>query len=131
MKRNDVFSEAAVGLFLLAVLSLLVYFTVIVSGVDVLRGRSRCPACGHVLGPGDLIPVVSWLALRGKCRYCGGPIHWRYPVSEGTMALLTALCLARFDLTLLCLRNWILLPQGVNPKVALFIFSYFPFSIAM
>ena len=41
MKRNDVFSEAAVGLFLLAVLALLVYFTVIVSGVDVLRGRSR------------------------------------------------------------------------------------------
>ena len=81
----------------------------LVHGGSVLRGRSRCPACGHVLGPGDLIPVVSWLALRGKCRYCCGPIHWRYPVSEGTMALLTALCLARFDLTLLCLRNWILL----------------------
>ena len=41
MKKNDVFSEATVGLFLLAVLSLLVYFTIIVSGVDVLRGRSR------------------------------------------------------------------------------------------
>ncbi len=53
--------------------------------------------------------MFSWLALRGKCRYCGEVIHWRYPVSEAALALLTALCLVRFDLTLLCLRNWVLL----------------------
>ena len=41
MKKNDVFSEIVVGVFLAAVLALLVYFTVIVSGVDVLRGRSK------------------------------------------------------------------------------------------
>ena len=81
----------------------------LVHGGSVLRGRSHCPACGHVLGARDLVPVFSWLALGGKCRYCGGPIHWRYPVSEGAFALVTALCLARLDLTLLCLRDWVLL----------------------
>lgn len=39
-------------------------------GKDWVNGRSECPHCHHVLGPLDLIPVVSWLWLRGKCRYC-------------------------------------------------------------
>lgn len=34
-------------------------------------GRSRCASCGHTLGPGDLIPVFSYLFRRGRCRYCG------------------------------------------------------------
>lgn len=46
------------------------------------RGRSFCPACGHTLCFRDLIPVVSFLALRGKCRYCGGRISARYPAVE-------------------------------------------------
>jgi prepilin signal peptidase PulO-like enzyme (type II secretory pathway) len=37
---------------------------------DWVTGRSECPHCHHVLGPLDLIPVISWLFLRGKCRYC-------------------------------------------------------------
>lgn len=39
-------------------------------GRDWVGGRSECSKCHHVLGPLDLIPVVSWLALRGRCRYC-------------------------------------------------------------
>ena len=38
------------------------------------RGRSRCDACGHVLAAPDLIPVVSFLLRRGRCRYCGAKI---------------------------------------------------------
>ena len=34
-------------------------------------GRSRCASCGHVLGARDLVPVVSYLARRGRCRWCG------------------------------------------------------------
>lgn len=34
------------------------------------KGRSRCEACGHILGPGDLIPIFSYLFHGGKCRYC-------------------------------------------------------------
>jgi len=45
------------------------------------KGRSVCPDCGHVLGVADLVPVLSWLALGGKCRYCKAPIK-DHPVVE-------------------------------------------------
>ena len=49
------------------------------------KGRSECPDCGHVLHSKDLIPVVSWALLGGKCRYCRKPIK-DHPIVE----LLTA-----------------------------------------
>jgi leader peptidase (prepilin peptidase)/N-methyltransferase len=45
-------------------------------------GRSRCMRCGHVLGVLDLLPVFSWVVLRGHCRYCGSRISWQYPLVE-------------------------------------------------
>jgi leader peptidase (prepilin peptidase) / N-methyltransferase len=47
-----------------------------------------CPHCRHELKTTDLIPVVSWLSLRGKCRYCRKPISPQYPIVEVSMALL-------------------------------------------
>jgi len=44
--------------------------------LDWVKGRSVCEHCKHQLGVGDLVPIVSWLALRGKCRYCRKPIGW-------------------------------------------------------
>jgi leader peptidase (prepilin peptidase)/N-methyltransferase len=44
--------------------------------------RSACPACGHRIGALDNVPVVSWLALRGRCRGCGAAISSRYPLVE-------------------------------------------------
>lgn len=58
----------------------------LVHGESVLRGRSHCAACGHTLGAADLVPVVSWLLLRGRCRYCGGPVSPRYPLAEALCA---------------------------------------------
>ena len=46
-------------------------------GESLLRPASRCPACGHRLAPKDLIPVFSYLWLRGRCRYCRAPIPRR------------------------------------------------------
>ncbi len=43
-------------------------------GASVIWARSRCPRCDHTLGPADLIPVVSYFLLGGRCRYCGKPI---------------------------------------------------------
>jgi len=43
---------------------------------------SRCEACNTYLKPFDLVPVASFLLLRGKCRYCGCKLSWRYPVIE-------------------------------------------------
>ena len=50
--------------------------------------HSGCPSCGHRLSIPDLIPLLSWMALRGRCRYCRAAIGWRYPAIElGTMIL--------------------------------------------
>lgn len=43
-------------------------------GMDWVRDRSRCETCHHVLSVGDLVPVASYVALRGRCRYCRKPI---------------------------------------------------------
>ncbi len=50
------------------------------------KGRSMCPHCQHVLGVMDLLPVVSWLWLRGRCRYCRATISAQYPLVELAMA---------------------------------------------
>jgi len=49
-------------------------------------GRSKCPHCGHTLAWFDLIPLISWLSVRGHCRYCHSAISALYPVLELTMA---------------------------------------------
>ena len=46
------------------------------------RGRSMCPHCRHILGVADLVPVFSYLALRGRCRYCAKRIHPAYFLIE-------------------------------------------------
>ena len=53
-----------------------------------MLGRSECESCGHALSPLDLIPIASWIMLRGRCRYCHRQIDWENPAIEATMALL-------------------------------------------
>ena len=50
-------------------------------------GRSRCPQCGHELNALDLVPLFSYLFLRGRCRYCGERISPRYALAELTLGL--------------------------------------------
>ena len=45
-------------------------------------GKSMCTSCHHELAMKDLIPIISWLSLRGKCRYCGEKISGRYTIVE-------------------------------------------------
>lgn len=52
------------------------------TGKGIVKERSMCPKCGHVLAWYDLAPVISWLILRAKCRYCKKKISWEYPVVE-------------------------------------------------
>lgn len=56
--------------------------------LSITRGRSMCPECRHELAAKDLIPVLSWLSLKGRCRYCGKPISAQYPLVELATALL-------------------------------------------
>ncbi len=58
--------------------------------------RSHCPHCGHQLSWYENIPVLSWLALRGKCRSCKTPISMQYPAVELLTMLLFVACVWRF-----------------------------------
>jgi leader peptidase (prepilin peptidase)/N-methyltransferase len=58
--------------------------------------RSRCPSCGHQIRWYENIPVVSYLALRGKCSACKAPISMRYPAIEILTGLLFAACGVHF-----------------------------------
>lgn len=55
------------------------------------KGRSLCPACKHQLSWADNIPLLSFILLRGKCRYCHKPISIQYPLVELAVALFTIL----------------------------------------
>lgn len=57
---------------------------------------SHCPTCEAPLRWYHNVPVVSWLALRGRCGFCRAPIHWRYPVVELSNAVLWVLHLYLF-----------------------------------
>jgi len=58
--------------------------------------RSRCPQCGHPITALENIPVISWLALRGKCSACRTPISPRYPIVEALTSLLSTLAAVHF-----------------------------------
>ncbi|MGQ0736278.1 MAG: prepilin peptidase [Acidobacteriota bacterium] len=57
-------------------------------GQSIVHPRSRCTRCGLALAWFDNIPVLSWVALGGRCRQCRAPIGWRYPVVELVTAAL-------------------------------------------
>lgn len=51
-------------------------------GESIVAPRSHCPECNYVLGPLDLVPVFSFLLLKGRCRKCSAQISFRYPLVE-------------------------------------------------
>ena len=67
---------------------------------DLVRPRSRCRQCGHAIRWYENIPLLSYLALRGKCSACGTPIGLRYPVVEAATGALFAWCIWHFGATL-------------------------------
>lgn len=64
------------------------------TGQSVVLPASHCPQCGNTLSWWENIPLLSFILLRGRCRACGKPISWRYPIVEavsGVWSLLLAL----------------------------------------
>jgi leader peptidase (prepilin peptidase)/N-methyltransferase len=84
---------AAVGSFLNVVVARLP------AGESIVRPRSRCPRCGAAIAWWDNLPIVSWLALRGRCRACRAPISPRYVVVELLGAAAAYAALVRHGLT--------------------------------
>jgi leader peptidase (prepilin peptidase)/N-methyltransferase len=72
--------------------------------LSVVRPRSRCPYCGHHLAWFENVPIVSWLALRARCRCCDEPISVQYPIVELSVALAFVLSVTHFGPTLTALR---------------------------
>lgn len=76
--------------------------------MSIARGSSICPHCRHALGPLDLVPLFSYFFLRGRCRYCGGPISPRYPIVELLTGLLFVAGFAAYGLSVMTLLCWAL-----------------------
>jgi leader peptidase (prepilin peptidase)/N-methyltransferase len=65
-------------------------------GESLVRPGSHCPHCGTAIKPYDNIPVLAWVALRGRCRTCRGKISARYPLVEAfTAAIALGVVLAK------------------------------------
>lgn len=60
-------------------------------GISILKGRSRCDSCHHQLAWYDLFPIVSFLALSGRCRYCKVKLSFQYPLIEVLTGILFTL----------------------------------------
>ena len=68
--------------------------------LSVVRPRSRCPYCGHHLAWFENIPIVSWLALRARCRCCDEQISIQYPLVELLVAIAWTMSVSYFGVTL-------------------------------
>ena len=89
------------------------FLTVVVErvpeGGSVMHPPSRCGSCDHRLGPLDLVPILSWVALRGRCRYCGANIGVEAIVIELATAALFVLFAIEFqDELVVVIAYWIL-----------------------
>ena len=112
-------------------------------GQSIIHPRSHCAACNRKLGNLDLIPLFSYLWLRGRCRYCRAHIPLRLPIIEGITGLLFALLYWKFELGLelgisliyvslltaifvIDLENQLVLDKVIYPGMALALaFSFF------
>ena len=72
--------------------------------LSVVRPRSKCPYCGHQLSWYENVPLVSWLALRARCRCCDEPISIQYPLVELAVALIFAMSVWYFGPTFTAVR---------------------------
>ena len=78
-------------------------------GKDITHERSFCPNCNHKLNFLDLIPILSYVFLRGKCRYCGKKIRPRYLILEILAGLIAVLLGVSFDIKPIEISKLILL----------------------
>lgn len=77
------------------------------------KARSSCTVCGHDLSALDLVPLFSWVFLRGRCRHCRAPVSWRYPLIELATLVLCAAFHYRFGFSLETLCAFAMAPALV------------------
>lgn len=94
-------------------MDLLIFFIVFITGLSIgsflnvvifrletedkiVNSRSKCLACGHQLASKDLVPLLSFIFLRAKCRYCNSKISWQYPLVEFSTAILLSILFLQY-----------------------------------
>jgi leader peptidase (prepilin peptidase)/N-methyltransferase len=82
----EILFAALAGLVVGSFLNVVIYR--LPRGESLVKPRSHCPGCGHLVRSRDNVPVLSWLLLRGRCRDCGEPIPRRYPLIEAITGVL-------------------------------------------
>lgn len=112
-----------------------------------VNNRSYCPHCKHILSWKDLFPVVSFVFLRGKCRYCHKKISWQYPLVElstaflflfiyssqfslGDMIFLFYVVSVLIVIFVFDLQHYIIPDKVLFPAIAIsFVYRLFPFTV--
>ncbi len=92
---------AAIGSFLNVVIYRLP------EGLSLVHPPSRCPHCGHQLGPTENIPIWGWIRLKGRCKSCKASISPRYPLVEAATALLFVLIFSVTGFSWITLGYWV------------------------
>ena len=77
------------------------------AGLSLLFPPSRCPKCLNQLKPYDNVPVIGWISLKGRCRFCQTKISARYPVVEAVTGLIFLLIFSLFEFSPLTIGYWI------------------------
>lgn len=75
--------------------------------LSLLYPPSRCPHCHHPLGKTENLPIVGWLWLQGKCRWCKGKISPRYPIIEALTGALFLFIFTQFGFSLITVGYWV------------------------
>lgn len=107
LSQNAIWIVALIGAAMGSFLSLITYR--FIHEQPMLGARSHCAACGKTLSARDLIPIISWFAMRGNARCCGARISARYPLMEIACAVGASLMVYVFGwnaLTLVYIGMW-------------------------
>lgn len=79
------------------------------ASISLIHPPSRCPHCLHKLGKTENVPVIGWLWLRGRCRWCKTPISSRYPLVEAAVGIIFLLVFWQSGFVIDTVGSWIFL----------------------
>ncbi len=97
MNTISILLTAVFGLMVGSFINVVIYL--VPRRESIVLPSSHCPMCAHPLSARDNIPLVSYLILRGKCRFCGTPISKKYPLVEAVASLIAVTSLLKYGLT--------------------------------